>query len=138
VDATVYTIKNKNDVDKTVEIIKQYENDGDIAKALDSANIHSVRIDPGKYEKGDNKYVDSIPWKVGLSKPITSDVEDLTVLVKIKNVIPPVEKELNEARGIVTADYQNYLEKEWIKQLKKKYPVKINEKVLKEVLAIEK
>ncbi len=138
VDATVYTIKNKDDVAKAVEVIKQYDNDGDIAKALDSLNIHSVRIDPGKYEKGDNKYVDSVPWKKGLSEPIASDVEDLTVLVKIKEVIPPVEKELNEARGIVTADYQNYLEKEWIKQLKKKYPVKINEQVLKEVLAIEK
>ncbi len=138
VDATIYTIKNKKDVKKATTIIAKYDNDGDIAKALNADSIHSVRIDPGTYEKGDNKYVDQVPWKLGLSKPLASDVEDLTILVKIKKVIPPTTKKLNEARGLVTADYQNYLEKEWIKKLKKKYPVTVNEKVFKQILAIEK
>ena len=66
---------------------------------------------------------------------IDSDVERLTVIVKIKELVPPQPKEFNEARGIATADYQAYLEKEWIKQLKETYPVVINEEVLGELVA---
>jgi len=47
----------------------------------------------------------------------------------------PVAKELNEARGLVTADYQTYLEEQWVKQLKTKYPVQVNAEVLSAVIA---
>lgn len=36
-------------------------------------------------------------------------------------------------KGQVTADYQNYLEKIWVQNLNKKYPVEINKDVLKTV-----
>ena len=40
-------------------------------------------------------------------------------------------KQLDEAKGLITADFQNYLEKSWIDELRKKYPAKVNEAVLK-------
>jgi len=51
--------------------------------------------------------------------------------VVIKEILPPQTKELKEARGLITADYQNYLEKEWIKRLHEKHKVQVNEEVLK-------
>lgn len=36
-------------------------------------------------------------------------------------------------RGAATTDYQAQLEKEWLKKLHKRYPVKVNKKVLKSV-----
>jgi peptidyl-prolyl cis-trans isomerase SurA len=130
VEATVFRMRKPDEVEKAMSIIAQYDNDGDIAKTLDADSIKSVRIIPDVFEKGQNKFVDKVEWKVGLSDLVKSDVENLVVAVKIKKVIPPQQKELKEARGIVTADYQNYLEKEWIKQLKEKYTVNINEEVL--------
>lgn len=44
-------------------------------------------------------------------------------------------EEAADERGAVTTDYQNQLEQEWVKQLRKKYKVKINDKVLKEFKA---
>lgn len=38
-----------------------------------------------------------------------------------------------DVRGPVTTDYQNVLEKEWLSELHKAYPVKIDKKVLKQV-----
>jgi peptidyl-prolyl cis-trans isomerase SurA len=38
-----------------------------------------------------------------------------------------------EAKGLVITDYQSELEKNWLAELKKKYPVKVNQKVLEEV-----
>jgi peptidyl-prolyl cis-trans isomerase SurA len=42
-------------------------------------------------------------------------------------------EEAADVRGQVTTDYQNSLEKEWVEQLRKTYPVKINNKVLKKI-----
>jgi len=135
VDATVYHIRDKKDVPLVQTIIEQNENDGDIAKVLDRDSIRSVRIIPDTYEKGDDKYVDQVEWKKGNLQEIDSDVEDRVTFVKIRNVRLPAGKELNEARGLVTADYQTYLEEQWVEQLKAKYPVVINEEVLSAMLA---
>jgi peptidyl-prolyl cis-trans isomerase SurA len=42
-------------------------------------------------------------------------------------------EEYSDVRGLVTADYQEFLEKEWIATLRTKYPVKVNQKVLSTV-----
>jgi peptidyl-prolyl cis-trans isomerase SurA len=135
VDATIYHIRNKKDVPLVKTIIKENDNDGDIAQVLDRDSIKSVRIIPDTYEKGDNKYVDQVKWEEGKIYQIDSDVEDRVTFVKIRKVRKPSAKKLDEARGLVTADYQTYLENEWVKQLKAKYPVVIHEEVLKEMLA---
>jgi peptidyl-prolyl cis-trans isomerase SurA len=43
-------------------------------------------------------------------------------------------KTLDEAKGFVVSDYQEYLEKEWHASMQKKYPVKIYDNVLKTVI----
>jgi hypothetical protein len=43
------------------------------------------------------------------------------------------EKPYNKVRGIVISQYQEKLEQEWIKQLREKYTVTINQKVLKSI-----
>ncbi len=43
----------------------------------------------------------------------------------------PSPRTYEEARGLVINDYQNELENQWIDELKKKYPVSINETVFK-------
>lgn len=39
-------------------------------------------------------------------------------------------KEMSDVRGLVTSDYQEALEKEWVAELRKKYNVVINRDVL--------
>ncbi len=50
-----------------------------------------------------------------------------------KELVPPKKKTLKEARGYVIADYQDYLEKQWIESLKNIYPVKVDKKVLSSI-----
>ena len=43
------------------------------------------------------------------------------------------DKPYNKVRGIVISQYQNELEKEWIKQLREKHTVSIDQKVLESI-----
>jgi len=56
----------------------------------------------------------------------------------IRNYNKTEPRNFADARGLVINDYQIELEKNWIDQLKKKYPVKINEKVLNSLIASKK
>jgi len=57
-----------------------------------------------------------------------------TVVFPSKVIAVEEVKSLGDARGFVVADYQDYLEKEWNASLKKKYPVKVDEKVLSTII----
>jgi peptidyl-prolyl cis-trans isomerase SurA len=45
----------------------------------------------------------------------------------------PAQKTFADARGDVVSDFQDAIDKKWIIELKKKYPVKVNEEVLKSI-----
>lgn len=42
-------------------------------------------------------------------------------------------EEARDVKGAASGDYQQLLEKQWIEELKAKYPVKVNDAVLKQV-----
>jgi peptidyl-prolyl cis-trans isomerase SurA len=48
----------------------------------------------------------------------------------VVNTIAPEPKSLSEAKGLVTNDYQNVLEKEWIDSLRSKYKFELKQDVL--------
>ena len=87
----------------------------------------------GYFQKGDNQFVDQTEWKEGIVNQIHSTVDESTVVVCIREVRKPEQKTLREAKGLVTSDYQVELEDKWVKSLREKYPVKVDEAVLKEV-----
>ena len=89
----------------------------------------ALSIEEGKYEKGQNELVDKVEWKAGTT---IKNVADKNVnIVVINEVLKPEPKQLNEVRGLVTSDYQNYLEKEWVENLKSNYKVTVNNEALK-------
>lgn len=131
--ATIFTITNSEEVAKAKHLIGEFTDETELRAAFDADSIRSVRIQPGKFEKGDNKFVDQTDWKKGVSKIQVSEADRFSVVVRIDDLLPLQPKALEEARGIITSDYQNYLEQEWIKELKNKYPVKVNAKVFNEL-----
>ncbi len=82
-------------------------------------------------EQGENEQVDAMSGQPGLGPVVVS--EGSSSFVILKKLRSPEPKELNEARGQITSDYQNYLEAEWIKQLKQKYPVEVDESLLSRI-----
>lgn len=127
-DASVYTVRDPEILDDVQAKVFEGVSDYEILLLYNNDSITNVAVESEKFLKGENKIIDSIEWEVGNSKDIINGEE--TSFVLVREVLPPQIKEMNEARGLIIADYQNYLEAEWIKLLKEKYNVKINKKVL--------
>ncbi|MDX1477264.1 MAG: peptidylprolyl isomerase [Saprospiraceae bacterium] len=69
-----------------------------------------------------------------ISDPIVAEGEEHATFSKVVRIIPEHPKKLEEARGYIIADYQDQLERAWIESLKERYPVEINEGVLKRLI----
>jgi peptidyl-prolyl cis-trans isomerase SurA len=54
--------------------------------------------------------------------------------IKVEKMIPATTKSLKEARGYAVAEYQEFLEKQWIEELAKKYKLVVNKDVLKSIV----
>jgi peptidyl-prolyl cis-trans isomerase SurA len=90
----------------------------------------AVKIDEGLYEKGQHKILDQSTWKPG---EYTFKTNGKLYLVVIQSILPPAFKKLSEIRGLVISDYQNYLEKKWVQELRSKYEVHLNQKALEKL-----
>lgn len=69
-----------------------------------------------------------------ISAPAFKKNLKVTTFKKVEKVIPSRQKTLKEARGYIISDYQDQLDKKWIEELKKQYKVKVNKKVLKNII----
>ncbi len=85
------------------------------------------------YQKGENVNADAMEWKEGNISVFESSVDNSTQIIKIVEVRPAEPKSFKEAKGLITSAYQVELETLWLQQLKEKYPVKINDKVLEQI-----
>ncbi|TGE19817.1 peptidylprolyl isomerase [Hymenobacter elongatus] len=96
-----------------------------LEESLNEQNPLAVQVLQRSFPKGDNKVVDELSDKGPGTYTVTKDGRYYAVT--INQVLPAGPKTLAEARGQATSDYQNYLEKQWITQLRDQYPVKLNQ-----------
>ncbi len=94
---------------------------------------HKIKPNQGIYANGDSEIIDSIDWEEGVTYHKSGN---LNYLVVVEELLPVAPKAFNEAKGELIADYQEYLEQQWIGQLNTKYPVQINQKAKKYVLSV--
>lgn len=127
VEARIFSTTNQSVRDSVLQKIQQ----GDTLTASDLKKFKSVS--PFRaYEKGEHKAIDLVNWTIGVQK---ADADGMYYLVEINRLVPPGYKEFEEIRATVISDYQDYLEKIWIDELKSKYAIRINAKGKKKAIA---
>ena len=101
---------------------------------LNLDSVKYVRAERGLWKAGDNKAVDKYGLKVKKAEYTPDEALPIVFCIgkKLKN-----PEEYTDERGKVTSAYQDWLEKEWVKQLRAKYPVSVNEDVLNALKAEE-
>jgi peptidyl-prolyl cis-trans isomerase SurA len=130
-DASIYTCSTKDVAKEVRKMISDGKIDKEILTAINTVAAKALTIANNKYVKNDNALVDA-NWKKGMSDDIEKDGK--VVFVNVREILPPQGKILDETRGLATTDYQNYLMDQWLKDLRAKYPVKVNQQVLAQVI----
>ena len=134
-DAKIFVCKDELVAKKAKKMAKKQVKKGltndEVKEKINADSQLNLEIKEDKYLKGDNEIIDQVEWQAGISENL--NIDNQIIFVNILQVLPPQPKKIEEARGIITAEYQNYLEKEWIKELRNKYSYKVNEEVLKSI-----
>ncbi len=72
---------------------------------------------------------------LGTFSNVTKNADGTATVVKYYKLHPEGDQRtFEESRGMVINDYQNVIEKKWLEELKKKFPVKINEALLQAII----
>lgn len=102
-----------------------------VSKICGSDTLACVEVADRLYEKGDPAPEGKFEWKKGY---VTVFRENrLFKVLAVNQILPPAVKSFDEIRGQVTADYQNFLDRQWIGVLREKYPVVINEAAIQNI-----
>ena len=126
-EADLYTCSNAAVAKKVRVLLAKNKRGADLVNAVNTDSALDLEVDGGAFTLEQKPFLKEIT-KPGLSADIPQ--EGRVVIVDLKRIVPPAPKSLDETRGAVTAAYQDSLEREWIKELRTKYPVVINKDVL--------
>ena len=131
-EAIIFSCANKTVADNSIAQLKK----GKKWKNIISQDPTEIQADSGRYELGQIPVVDRTNFTTGLiTMPVINKNDGTAVFAKILTLYPGrQQRSFADARGLVISDYQNYLEEKWVSQLKEKYPVKVNEKVMQALL----
>jgi peptidyl-prolyl cis-trans isomerase SurA len=121
VRATFYSSPSQDLIEKVQVLL----NEGDTKKTQEFLLKNKIRSESGYYTKDEKPILADIKWEKGL---FPAQNNGLYYLASIKEVLPAGQMSFEEARPSLISDYQNHLEEQWLKELRKKYPVKVNEK----------
>ncbi|NND62789.1 MAG: peptidylprolyl isomerase [Flavobacteriaceae bacterium] len=113
------------------QLLKEGKSVEEVKETINKDDKVYVIVTEGTFEEGAKELPDGFKFEEGISD--TYMMNNAHVIIKVKEVLAPGPKELDDVRGRVMSDYQNYLETEWMQSLKEKYTVEVNKKVLKRI-----
>lgn len=132
VDAIMVSSTDSSIVRQVAELLKQGETAEKIKQQFNTKDKVNVIVSNGVYEIGKSDLPDGFVAKVGVTD-IFSNNDSFTVLY-VNKIMPPSLKSLDEVRGRVLSNYQNYLEQKWVEQLRSKCNIEINKRALKRTI----
>lgn len=128
-----YHVKVAEDVKAVRDCVKKLKFDewaDALRKTFNNDSVIRIRVEKGLFKKGDNALVDHDIFKVDTT---ATSVKDYPIDATYGKILKKGPEDYTDVRGLVTADYQDELEKEWVAGLRRKYAVEINREVLNTV-----
>jgi peptidyl-prolyl cis-trans isomerase SurA len=111
---------------KTADLIKE------------KLNVNSkveIMENQGVFEEGNDVLPKNVKFAEGVSDILKTG--DYYYVTRVNKIIPAGIKKFDECKGKVINDYQQYLEENWVSDLKKEFTINVNqeafEKVKKEI-----
>lgn len=128
VSYAVYACVDDKTKKEAVKMLSKGKSREEVLAKLNKKLASAVTVKDVKSEKTDAT-ADKLWEQKGLVD--IANVEGSFKFYFVNGVVGSEVKTLKEARGSVTSEYQNQLEKDWIKELRSKYNIAVNESVVK-------
>ena len=129
----VYHVKQQADVKAVADCVKKLKfsdwNEA-LRTTFNNDSVIRIRVEKGLFKKGDNKLVDKKIFKVSDAQP---DSVKGYPIDEVYGKLLKKPQEYTDVQGLVVADLQDEMERFWVADLRKKYPVTVNEEILKTV-----
>jgi peptidyl-prolyl cis-trans isomerase SurA len=121
-DATIYECNSDKNAALVYKMLKKKKNTSkEIIEKINVKSELNLRVKMNKFDAESTTYLKGRTFAQGRNKPY--NFEDKFYVVVLNKELPIMKKEFNEAKGIVTSDYQNYMEKTWLEELEKKHRI---------------
>lgn len=134
----VYTFKNEAALKEGQKMLqaKKPATDEELMKKLNNEQTpDAVTVAHGRYEFSKYKDLPQASIAKGKLSEVKKNDNGTFTVVKADDVYTTqTPKSLNEAKGYVVAEYQDYLEKKWNDEMRAKYPVKLDDAVFKSMV----
>ncbi len=128
IDATVYECLNQSIAEQVFIMLDVDTNTS--KEIIEKVNATSELNLSVKMNKFDPITTDFLKNDLSQGRNIPYVIDKKYYVVVVHEFLPPMNKDLNETKGLVISDYQEYLEKKWINELKTKHEVEVNYKAL--------
>ncbi len=126
-------IINASDENTINEIMGKIKANPSAWRSITASYGDAVQADSSRFEDGQYPVSQQITKSKGfISKPEINENNNAWTILMVSDIYEkPSQRNFDDARGMVINDYQQLLEANWISSLKLKYPIKINETILK-------
>ncbi|WP_026978318.1 peptidylprolyl isomerase [Flavobacterium tegetincola] len=132
-DVLVVSSTKEDFIKKAHKMLKKGKSASEIKEALNTGKEIGVIEKEGLFEEGSTLLPKNISDKKGLTR-VTKEGDYYFVSV-VKDIIPAGQKTFEECEGKVINDYQQYLEENWVSNLKKEFTIKVDQDVFESVKA---
>ena len=125
-----YHVKVESDVKAVKDCVKKLKFNewaDALRKTFNNDSIIRIRVEKGLFKKGDNALVDHDVFKVDTT---ATPLKDYPIDATYGKILKKGPEDYTDVKGLVTADYQEALEKEWVAELRRKYAVEVKSDVL--------
>lgn len=131
IDAVVATASKQKTLKRVSKLLKQNMDLENIKNLVNNNGEVNVVFTSGIMDATHQALPGQFEFAKGISKIYRHN--KAFIVVKVKDILPRQLQTFDEAKGLVINDYQTHKENNWVKQLKEKYKVVVNQNVLKNV-----
>ena len=132
-DILVVSSTKQDYIKKAEKLLKKGKSAAEIKETLNKGTEVEVIEKEGVFEEGSTLLPKNIQDKKGITS--INKEGDYYFVSRINAILPAAPKTFEECEGKVINDYQQYLEENWVSNLKKEFQIKIYQDVFEQVKA---
>lgn len=131
VDVSIISSTQLDVIKKALGLLSKNTSLQDIKAKLNTDKVVNIMTNSGTFEEGNDALPKGMKFENGISAIFKEG--EYYFITKVDKVLPEGIKTLEECKGKVVNDYQQYLEQNWVSNLKKEFVVKINQEAFEHV-----